>query len=200
MKYDERGLVPVIVQDELTGEVRMLAWADEAALAETERTGLATFFSRSRGGRWVKGETSGNTIAVSRVLVDCDQDAILYLGRANGPSCHTGEETCFTERGPVLLRLEAILEERKSGDGKASYVRSLYDGGAERIGEKIREEAAELATAIASESDERVAEEAADLLFHALVGLRSRSVPFRDVVAVLARRFGRSGHDEKASR
>lgn len=208
IKYDERGLVPVIVQDELTGEVRMLAWADEAALAETAKTGLATFFGRSRGGRWVKGETSGNTISVSRVVVDCDADAVLYLGRAKGPSCHTGEETCFfrdadgapADRGPMLLRLEAIVESRKSSEGKSSYVRSLYDGGAERIGEKIREEAAELATAIASESDERVTEEAADLLFHAIVGLRSRSVPFRDVVAVLARRFGRSGHDEKASR
>lgn len=208
LETNEQGLVPVVVQDELTGEVRMLAWADDAALAETARTGLATFFSRSRGGRWVKGETSGNTIAVSRVVIDCDADAVLYLGRASGPSCHTGEETCFfrdpegapAERGPVLLRLEAIVEARKSSEGKSSYVRSLYDGGADRIGEKIREEAAELATAIASESDERVAEEAADLLFHVLVGLRSRSVPLRDVVAVLARRFGRSGHDEKAAR
>ena len=209
MVFDERGLVPVVVQDELTGEIRMLAWADQAALEETARTKVATFFSRSRQARWVKGETSGNVIEVSRILVDCDEDAVVYLGRAHGPSCHTGAATCFfRERGasedadpaPVLLRLEGVLEARKSETAKASYVRSLYEGGAAKIGDKVREEANELANALASESDERVAEEAADLLFHALVGLRSRDVPLRDVVAVLARRFGRSGHEEKASR
>lgn len=211
MVFDERGLVPVVVQDELTGEVRMLAWADAAALEETTRTGRATFFSRSRNARWVKGETSGNVIAVSRVLVDCDEDAVLYVGRPAGPSCHTGAATCFfraqgagelepAEPGPLLMRLEQVLEARKAETGKASYVRSLYDGGAERIGGKVREEAAELAAALASESDERVAEEAADLVFHALVGLRSRGVPLSAVLEVLRRRFGTSGHAEKAAR
>ncbi|CAN5586212.1 bifunctional phosphoribosyl-AMP cyclohydrolase/phosphoribosyl-ATP diphosphatase HisIE [soil metagenome] len=206
--FDERGLVPVIVQDELTGEIRMLAWADAAALNATAATGKATFFSRSRHRLWVKGETSGNTIAVARVLVDCDEDAVLYVGRPAGPSCHTGAASCFfrdssgeaTAPAPFLLRLEQVLEERKIETAKASYVKSLYDGGPARIGEKLREEAAELGHALANESDERVAEEAADLRFHAMVGLRARSVPLADVLAVLARRFGTSGHVEKASR
>jgi phosphoribosyl-ATP pyrophosphohydrolase/phosphoribosyl-AMP cyclohydrolase len=208
---DEPKLLPVVVQDELTGEVRMLAYADAPALEETLRTGRATFFSRSRGARWVKGETSGNVIAVSRVLFDCDEDAVLYLGKPAGPTCHTGQPTCFfRERGvttadpaapgPFLLRLEQVLEGRKAQSAEKSYVRSLYDGGPERIGAKLREEADELARALASESDERVAEEAADLLFHALVGLRARNLPVRAVLEVLHRRFGTSGHVEKASR
>ena len=208
MKFDERGLVPVVVQDERTGEVRMVAYANEEALRRTRETGMATFFSRSRGALWEKGESSGNGIEVSRVLVDCDEDCVLYLGRPRGPSCHTGADSCFfrdadgaaAEPSTILARLEGILEARKASTTDASYTKSLYDGGPARIGAKLREEAGELADAVAAETDERVASEAADLLFHVLVALRSRGVALTEVLSVLGSRFGMSGHAEKASR
>jgi phosphoribosyl-ATP pyrophosphohydrolase/phosphoribosyl-AMP cyclohydrolase len=205
MKFDaDTSLMPVIVQDELTGEVRMLAYANEAAIEETKKTGRATFFSRSRNARWVKGETSGHHVDVSEVRLDCDEDAAIYLGRASGPTCHTGTESCFARtnesRAPLLLRLEAALEARKSSTSEKSYTKSLYEGGALRIGEKIREEADELARAIDGEADSRVVAEAADVIYHVLVGLRHRGVSLSSVLAELARRFGESGHEEKAKR
>ncbi|MGD0675590.1 MAG: bifunctional phosphoribosyl-AMP cyclohydrolase/phosphoribosyl-ATP diphosphatase HisIE [Polyangiaceae bacterium] len=212
LKFDAQGLIPVIVQDHLTGEVRMFAYATEEALRETLETGLATFFSRSRGELWRKGETSGNTIRVLRVLVDCDGDCVIYSSEPRGNSCHTGAQTCFFRslEGVELVAanasqtvpstLEAVLQSRKESTGKTSYTKSLYDGGAPVIGAKIREEADELARAIESETDERVVSEAADSLYHTLVGLRWRSLPFRRVWAELARRSGKSGHEEKATR
>lgn len=204
MKFDpETKLMPVIVQDDLTGEVRMLAYADADALEQTKKTGRATFFSRSRNAKWVKGETSGHHVDVSEVRLDCDEDAAIYLGRPNGPTCHTGSESCFAVSGgraPLLLRLESTLEARKKSTGEKSYTKSLYEGGALRIGEKIEEEAAELARAIDSEADSRVVSEAADVIYHLLVGLRHRNVGIVSVLAELDRRFGQSGHDEKASR
>jgi len=201
MKLDSEGLVPVVVQDNLTGEVRMLAYADPAAVDETRETKRATFYSRSRKGRWVKGETSGHVIDVREVRLDCDEDAVLYLGRATGPTCHTGAETCFSgTRTPLLLALEAELESRKASTAEKSYTKSLYEGGALRIGGKLREEADELARAIDGEADSRVVSEAADVLYHLMVALRHRGVALRDVLAELDRRSGRSGHEEKASR
>lgn len=208
MKFDERGLVPVVVQDERTGEVRMVAYANEEALRRTRETGMATFFSRSRGALWEKGESSGNGIEVTRVLVDCDDDCVLYVGRPRGPSCHTGAASCFfrdasgaqAEPATVLSRLEVVLEARKTSTGEASYTKSLFDAGPARIGEKLVEEAGELAAAVAGETDERVASEAADVLFHVLVALRSRGVGLDEVLSVLGSRFGTSGHVEKASR
>jgi phosphoribosyl-ATP pyrophosphohydrolase/phosphoribosyl-AMP cyclohydrolase len=195
------GLIPVVVQDDLTGEVRMLAWADPPALERTKKEGRATFFSRSRNAQWVKGETSGNFIDVREVRLDCDQDAVLYLGTPHGPTCHTGTASCFSgEPRPLLLRLEAALEARKTSTEAKSYTKSLYEGGAPRIGEKLREEADELARAVADESDDRVASEAADVVYHLMVALRHRDVPVRAVLAELDRRFGTSGHEEKANR
>lgn len=202
MKLDERGLMPVVVQDALTGEVRMLAYADEAALERTRESKRATFFSRSRNAPWVKGETSGNVIDVDEVRLDCDGDAALYLGRPSGPTCHTGAETCFQTgaRAPLLLKLEAELEARKASTGGKSYTKSLYEGGALRIGEKLREEADELARAVDGEADSRVVSEAADVVYHLMVALRHRNVGLREVLAELDRRFGQSGHEEKAAR
>lgn len=195
------GLIPVVVQDDLTGEVRMLAYADAAALERTKKEGHATFFSRSRNAQWVKGETSGHFIDVREVRLDCDRDAILYLGTPHGPTCHTGTESCFSgEPRPLLLRLEAVLETRKKSTEEKSYTKSLYEGGAPRIGEKLREEADELARAVADETDDRVASEAADVVYHLMVALRHRDVPVRAVLAELDRRFGTSGHEEKANR
>jgi phosphoribosyl-ATP pyrophosphohydrolase/phosphoribosyl-AMP cyclohydrolase len=215
--FDANGLVPVIVQDRLTGEIRMFAYATAEAIRLTLETGRATFWSRSRGELWEKGRTSGNEIRVSQVLVDCDADCVIYSGEPHGNSCHTGAPNCFfqaLESGPageklasasdrpqvLLASLEAVLEARKTSGEDKSYTKSLYDGGAARIGAKLEEESGELARAVASESDERVVSEAADVLFHLLVSLRWRSIPLRRVLEELARRFGTSGHAEKASR
>jgi phosphoribosyl-AMP cyclohydrolase / phosphoribosyl-ATP pyrophosphohydrolase len=210
-------LVPVVAQDHVTGEVRMFAFATLEAVKHTLETKRATFWSRSRGELWEKGRTSGNAMDVTGVLVDCDRDCLVYLVAPRGPSCHTGRATCFFRRleleggrlvvhedavpePQLLARLEKTLEERKSSDARSSYVRSLYDGGATKIGAKVREEADELARAVASESDARVVSEAADVLFHVMIALRSRSVPIADVLSELERRSGTSGHAEKASR
>jgi phosphoribosyl-ATP pyrophosphohydrolase/phosphoribosyl-AMP cyclohydrolase len=214
--FDASGLVPVIVQDHVTGEVRMFAFATQEAVRHTLETGRATFFSRSRGELWEKGLTSGNRIHVNRVLVDCDADCLVYSSEPHGNSCHTGAPGCFfwvleSNDGAVrgaptdpsqtaLAALEAALEARKQSTAGASYTKSLYEGGADAIGAKIREEADELAQAVATENDEQVVHEAADALYHMMVGLRWRGIAFRRVLAELARRFGRSGHDEKASR
>lgn len=220
MDFDEHGLLPVVAQDHLTGEVRMVAFASEQAVRLTLETGRATFWSRSRGELWEKGRTSGNTLAVKGVLVDCDADCLVYLVAPNGPTCHTGRTSCFFRCAtlddstpprivvsdtvvpvPTLLaRLELVLEERKASNAKASYVKSLYEGGPTKIGEKLVEEAGELATAVAGEADDRVVSEAADVLFHVMVALRSRGVSIEAVLQELDRRTGTSGHDEKRAR
>ena len=191
----------------------MFAFATNQAVRATLETGQATFWSRSRGELWQKGRTSGNEIRVNRVLVDCDSDCLVYSGEPHGNSCHTGAANCFfqvleggelkqTSERPqtILATLEAVLESRKTSTGEASYTKSLYEKGAPAIGAKIREEAGELAQAIEGESDNRVVSEAADTLYHLLVGLRSRSIPLREVLGELARRLGTGGHEEKAAR
>jgi phosphoribosyl-AMP cyclohydrolase / phosphoribosyl-ATP pyrophosphohydrolase len=230
LKFDAQGLVPVIVQDHLTGEVRMQAFANEEAVRRTLQSGRATFWSRSRGEVWEKGSTSGNVVHVLRVLVDCDADSLLYVSEPEGNSCHTGAPSCFfrtfegpsaerlieveTAKGgaptllgvlkggaPTLLgALEATLEARKGSTGAASYTKSLFDGGASAIGAKVREEGDELAHALEVENDDRVVSESADVLYHLLVGLRWRNIGLRRVLAELARRLGTSGHAEKAAR
>ncbi|HEV3193699.1 MAG TPA: bifunctional phosphoribosyl-AMP cyclohydrolase/phosphoribosyl-ATP diphosphatase HisIE [Polyangiaceae bacterium] len=212
LEFDARGLVPVVVQDHLTGEIRMVAFATDEAVKKTLESGQATFWSRSRSEVWQKGLTSGNAIRVLRVLVDCDADCLVYQGEPSGNSCHTGAPTCFfreIEGGALkpypaqqtlLGALEAVLEARKGATAAASYTKSLYEGGPAAIGAKIREEAGELAQAVEGENDQRVISEAADTLYHLLVGLRWRAIPFRRVLAELARRLGKSGHEEKASR
>jgi phosphoribosyl-ATP pyrophosphohydrolase/phosphoribosyl-AMP cyclohydrolase len=204
VRFDHRGLCVAVAQDRLTGAVRMVAWVNREALEATLQNRKATFFSRSRNRLWVKGEESGNFLAVHDVALDCDGDTILMLVDPAGPSCHTGNETCFFEDDvsfvPALEDLAREIESRKASDGQKSYTKSLLEGGPEKIGAKLCEEADELSRAIASESRERVASEAADVLYHALVGIASRDVSLRDVLAELSRRRGKSGHEEKASR
>jgi phosphoribosyl-ATP pyrophosphohydrolase/phosphoribosyl-AMP cyclohydrolase len=215
LKYDADGLVTVVVQDRLTGELRMLAHADEQALRATLETGDGHFYSRSRKALWRKGETSGHVLRVSEVWIDCDADALVYLVDPNGPSCHTGRTSCFFRKlerdgtlsevpdahaRPALPQLFAELEQRKRSGAGSSYTRKLLDAGVIGIGAKIREEADELARALANESDERVVAEAADEIYHLLVGLLARDLDLRAVEAELARRFGVSGLAEKASR
>lgn len=209
LKFNDQGLIPAIVQDRLTGEVRMLAWMNRESLEKTRTTGHATFYSRSRQKLWTKGEESGNLLVVEELMADCDGDTLLVLCDPKGPSCHTGAENCFfkplTETieepaRPLVGRLEDVLQVRKGSTSEKSYTRSLFDGGSAKIGSKIREEAGELSDALDSESDERVASEAADVVYHTLVGLRLRNIPWRAVLAVLADRFGIGGHVEKATR
>jgi phosphoribosyl-ATP pyrophosphohydrolase/phosphoribosyl-AMP cyclohydrolase len=192
----------------------MLAWMNREAVEATRESGYATFYSRSRQRLWRKGESSGNSLRVVEMLADCDGDTLLLLVEPAGPTCHTGRDTCFfrtvaapdrlEERAapgnPFLLELEREIAERATSTAEKSYTRSLLDGGATKIGAKIEEEALELCAALRDESDDRVASEAADLVYHLLVGLRSRGVSVGRVIEVLAARAGRSGHAEKASR
>lgn len=213
LRFDERGLLPAIAQDRLTGEVRMVAWMNREALARTIKTGKATFYSRSRNALWQKGESSGNHLIVHEIIADCDADTLLLLCEPAGPSCHTQRPGCFFRHlrdgvvhdeplhaVPFLQRLEREIDARRHSTAERSYTKSLLEGGPAKIAAKLREEAAELAQAIEGESDARVVSEAADLVYHLLVGLAHRGVAWRDVIAELARRFGTSGHDEKARR
>src|SRR5689334_14899536 len=164
-KFDDRGLMPAVVQDWLTGQVRMCAFVNREAIARTLETGRATFFSRSRGALWEKGETSGHTLTVRELYVDCDADTLLILADPRGPSCHTGQPSCFfrrldhrkivDEKVPAvafLERLEAEIESRRASTAEKSYTRSLLDAGVAKIGNKVREEADEFARAMAQES------------------------------------------------
>ena len=215
LKFDDKGLLVAIAQDHLSGEVRMVAWMNREALDRTLETGLATFYSRSRQELWVKGESSGNHLRVHAVTADCDGDALILSVTAAGPSCHTGMRNCFfnpVDRSkeasdasahplvPVLTQLERTIDERSASTSAKSYTKSLLEAGGARISGKITEEAGELADAIRGETSERVAAEAADLLFHMLVGLRSRGVAWDQVIEVLRSRMGVSGHVEKARR
>ena len=192
--YDERGLVPCIVQDWSSGEVLTLAYMNALALERTRATGELHLWSRSRDELWHKGATSGNTQAVRALRIDCDGDALLALVEPAGPACHTGERTCFHRgeldpRAPheTLPALERTLRERASERPAGSYTVELLDDPG-RIGEKVMEEAEEVARAAREETDERVDEEAADLLYHLLVLLHSRGRSLSDAGRVLDER------------
>lgn len=191
----------------------MLAWMNAEALELTRSTGVVHYFSRSRNALWKKGETSGHVQRLIELRTDCDQDAILAIVDQTGPACHTLAPSCFyvdllgtpgapetPPAGSMLDRLESALEARKSAPDGRSYTRKLLDGGPVAVNAKIAEEASELCAAITSEADERVVSEAADLVYHTLVGLVLRGVKVESVLAELQRRFGVSGLDEKASR
>jgi phosphoribosyl-ATP pyrophosphohydrolase/phosphoribosyl-AMP cyclohydrolase len=195
ISFDERGLAPCIVQDAATGEVLTLAYVNEEALERTAQTGEMHFWSRSRDELWHKGETSGNVQRVRELRYDCDADAVLALVDPAGPACHTGERTCFHRALPAAERpdpvthealpeLERTLAARKAERPEGSYTSELL-ADPDLIGAKIREEADEVARAIAGESDERVAEEAADVLYHLEVGMLSRDVPLAAALDVL---------------
>ena len=189
--YDGDGLVPCVVQDWNSGEVLMLAYMNEQALQRTQDTGELHLWSRSRQEQWHKGATSGNTQTVRALRLDCDGDTVLALVEPAGPACHTGDRSCF-HRGQLepaapsetLPALERTLEQRRRERPAGSYTVELLDDPA-RIGEKVMEEAEEVARAAREESDERVDEEAADVLYHLLVLLRSRGRSLTDAERVL---------------
>jgi phosphoribosyl-AMP cyclohydrolase / phosphoribosyl-ATP pyrophosphohydrolase len=189
--WDERGLAPCVVQDWRTGEVLTLAYMNAEALAATQERGEAHFWSRSRGELWHKGATSGHTQSVRALRYDCDADAILALVEPAGPACHTGERTCFHNgrlepRAPheALPALERTVALRDAERPEGSYTASLL-ADRRRIGEKVEEEAEEVARAARDEDDGRVAEEAADVLYHLTVLLHSRGLSLADAERVL---------------
>ncbi len=195
IQFDERGLVPCVAQDWGTGEVLTLAYMSTESLALTRETGEVHFWSRSREEIWRKGETSGNVLRLRQLRYDCDADAVVALVEPIGPACHTGERSCFhreLEAGDApapaahegLAALERTLEDRQRDRPDGSYTVELLDE-PERIGAKVREEADEVARAAAGESDERVVEEAADVLYHLAVLLRSRELPIARVLETL---------------
>ncbi len=191
LAYDEQGLVPCVIQDWRSGEVLTLAYMNAEALAATRRTGELHLWSRSRAELWHKGATSGNTQAVKAIRYDCDGDALLALVEPAGPACHTGERTCF-HRGELepqapheaLPALERTIAERARSAPAGSYTARLL-ADAPFTGEKVREEAVEVARAAREESDERVAEEAADVLYHLAVLLRGRGLSIAQAGEVL---------------
>ncbi len=189
------GLLPVVVQDADDGTVLMLAWANAEALAATERTGDAHFWSRSRDRLWRKGESSGNVMRMVGLATDCDGDAILYRVRPSGPACHEGTRTCFGEAAApgVLAELEALIGARRGAEVAESYTARLLAAGPRRSAEKVVEEAGETAGAALAGTDEEVASETADLLYHTLVLLASREVPLARALDVLRSRRAAAG-------
>ncbi|WP_249009966.1 bifunctional phosphoribosyl-AMP cyclohydrolase/phosphoribosyl-ATP diphosphatase HisIE [Conexibacter sp. DBS9H8] len=193
--FDDRGLVPCIVQDAVSGEVLTLAYMNAEALARTQETGEVHFFSRSRQQLWHKGATSGNRLDLVALRHDCDADAILALVSPRGPACHTGARTCFFagDHAPavaheVLPALErTIAQRRDANEPESSYTARLLADPA-LIGEKVQEEAEEVARAAREESDDRVANEAADLLYHLTVLLASRKLSLADAERILDER------------
>jgi phosphoribosyl-ATP pyrophosphohydrolase/phosphoribosyl-AMP cyclohydrolase len=188
------GLLPVIVQDAGDGTVLMLGWANAEALAATERTGEAHFWSRSRDRLWRKGETSGNVMLMAGLATDCDGDAVLYRVRPAGPACHEGTRTCFgeTDAPGILPELASMIDRRRGADAESSYTASLLSGGPRRPAEKVVEEAGETAGAALAGTDDELAGEAADLLYHMLVLLAARELPLDRVLAVLRARRSRA--------
>ncbi|MBK5110286.1 MAG: bifunctional phosphoribosyl-AMP cyclohydrolase/phosphoribosyl-ATP diphosphatase HisIE [Thermoleophilia bacterium] len=195
VKFDRDGLVPCIAQDAATGEVLTLAWMSAESLELTRQSGEIHYFSRSRREIWKKGETSGNTQRVRQLRIDCDGDALVALIEPAGPACHTGERTCFyrdletgespdPESGEALAELERTLSRRVRDRPEGSYTVELLDDPA-LAGEKVREEAEEVTRAVREESDQRAAEEAADVLYHLTVLLKSRDLSLGQVMEVL---------------
>ena len=195
VKFDPNGLVPCVIQDADSGEVLTLAYMNEESLGLTERTGEVTFFSRSRQMLWKKGETSGNILKLRQLRVDCDGDALVALVEPAGPACHTGERSCFyrelsTGETPEPVNEEALavlgrtLTARAAERPEGSYTIELLEN-PERTGEKVLEEAEEVTRAVREESDERVANEAADVLYHLTVLLKSRDIGLESVMEVL---------------
>ena len=200
IKYDSHGLVPAIVQHAHTGEVLMLGYMNETALAATQTTGNVTFFSRSRNQLWTKGETSGHYLRLVELRQDCDGDTLLVMALPIGPTCHTGKPSCFAwdldgqesaTRVPALTmlgRLNDMVVDRKVQMPEGSYTTKLFTGGVDRIGKKIGEEAAEMIIAAKNNSSDELTWETADFLYHALVLLANQGVSLEAIMRELERR------------
>jgi phosphoribosyl-AMP cyclohydrolase / phosphoribosyl-ATP pyrophosphohydrolase len=197
LKFNEHGLIPIITQDAETGEVLMFAYATREALEQTLATKQAHYFSRSRNELWHKGATSGNTQDVVEVRFDCDGDVVLYRVKANGPACHTGEQSCFyrtigeesqLSMGDVMGLLERVVSDRLKRLPEGSYVTKLHERGIGYVAQKVVEEAGESIVAALQQKDEEFLGEAADLLFHRTVLLKERGLSLMQVAKVLEER------------
>ena len=186
------GLIPAVVQDAATLQLLMLGYMNEEALSQTIESGLVTFYSRSKGRLWTKGETSGHHLKLGAVFADCDGDALLVQAEPQGPTCHLGTQSCFTEEAADgvgwLGRLAGIVAERADADPSESYTAKLLAEGPQRIAQKVGEEGVELALAGASGDREACTEEAADLLYHMTVLMQARGIRWEDIAAVLKAR------------
>ncbi|HEY4108964.1 bifunctional phosphoribosyl-AMP cyclohydrolase/phosphoribosyl-ATP diphosphatase HisIE [Puia sp.] len=186
------GLVPAVIQDHLTEKVLMLGYMNREALDQTQQEGKVTFFSRSKGRLWTKGEESGNFLLVKQIVVDCDQDTLLIKAEPLGPVCHTGADTCWDEknhREDFLVCLEEIIGQRRlEGDPESSYIARLFGKGMNKIAQKVGEEAVELVIEAKDHDDKLFLSEAADLLFHYLILLNAKGFTLQDVTQVLKER------------
>lgn len=193
------GLMPAIVQNAVSGRVLMLGYMNRQALEKTLQTGLVTFWSRSKGRLWTKGETSGNFLNLVDIGTDCDNDSLLILARPQGPTCHLGRESCFGELAPSLefiAKLEQILSDRKTASPGSSYTASLYAKGTKRIAQKVGEEAVETALAATVHNRQETIDEASDLVYHLLVLLQQENLDLSAIAQNLKRRHEKK--DQKA--
>jgi phosphoribosyl-AMP cyclohydrolase / phosphoribosyl-ATP pyrophosphohydrolase len=188
------GLLPVIVQHWLSGEVLMLGYMNAEALAQTQAIGKVTFYSRSKERLWMKGESSDHTLEVKSIRADCDADTLLVLADPQGPTCHLGTSSCFGDavRPPLgfLAELDALVEKRKAQLPEGSYTTRLFKDGTRRIAQKVGEEGVETALAAVAQGDDELLGEAADLIFHLTVLLRARGFGLADATRVLVERHG----------
>jgi phosphoribosyl-ATP pyrophosphohydrolase/phosphoribosyl-AMP cyclohydrolase len=189
------GLIPAIVQDAATGQVLMLGYMNRDALQTTVKTGDVTFFSRSKGRLWTKGETSGNTLKLVSIVPDCDDDTLLILAHPHGPTCHEGTQSCFgdtvstqAQQLAFLGKLEDVIAQRIADKPEGSYTARIWSEGPTRIAQKVGEEGVEVALAAATQTDERLVSETADLLFHVALLLKSRNLSLAQAVKELEQR------------
>ncbi|MEM1079967.1 MAG: bifunctional phosphoribosyl-AMP cyclohydrolase/phosphoribosyl-ATP diphosphatase HisIE [Pseudomonadota bacterium] len=186
------GLIPGIIQHHRTGQVLMLGYLSPESIEKTLATGLVTFFSRSRQQLWTKGETSGHTLELVDLALDCDVDTLLIQANPNGPTCHKGITSCFGEHPPpqvgFLATLDALIRARTSAAPDTSYTARLLNEGVDRCAQKVGEEGVEVALAAVSQSTEALLEESADLIYHLLVLLRAKNLELDDAIAVLQQR------------
>ena len=191
LNYDDKGLIPAIIQDSISFNVLMLGYMNKDSLKHTLETEEVTFFSRSKQRLWTKGETSGNKLLLKSIEFDCDKDAILIKAEQLGPTCHLENYSCFKSETrntfSIITELEAIIEERKTESIENSYVSSLLNKGVKEIAKKVTEEAGETSIAAVT-SDGRLIDESADLLFHLLVLLKNQNYSFKDVLVELNKR------------
>jgi phosphoribosyl-ATP pyrophosphohydrolase/phosphoribosyl-AMP cyclohydrolase len=189
-KYAD-GLVPAVIQDYDTQKVLMLGFMNDEALKKTEETGLVTFYSRSKKRLWTKGEESGNHLQLRQILLDCDKDSLLIKAEPKGPVCHTGADTCWSEKNhkeDFLYYLEHIIDLRRTGVDEKSYVRQLFNKGINKMAQKVGEEAVELVIEAKDVNQALFLNEAADLLFHYLILLQAKDCSLSDVVKILEQR------------
>jgi phosphoribosyl-ATP pyrophosphohydrolase/phosphoribosyl-AMP cyclohydrolase len=196
LKFDSFGLIPCIIQDAKTSKVLMLGYMNVEALEMTRKEGKVTFYSRSKNRLWTKGETSGNFLLVKEILFDCDSDALLIKATPVGPTCHTGDDTCFNEVNDSLTlyfldQLEQIIKSRKSDTSGKSYTRSLFDAGIAKMAQKVGEEGVETVIEAMADNKERFLEESADLLFHLMVLTQAMDLNFQQIVEVLKKRHSK---------